>query len=217
MSIFQDKKLILHISLEIIIIGSMTYFFHTKSKSLELRVKSIEEQFSKEISILQDSISQLKKQLKKSEMSIEEIKYSKNVEASNQSLPSLKKNGSNRVDTNRVDTNRVDTNRVDTNRVEKNRVDTNKDEFESIVFNTFSISQGPPGPIYRQHATVELIDDIVEDKERNDNENKERNDGENKEENKEENNSEEKEENDNSSENGSLDRELENELKELEN
>jgi hypothetical protein len=195
----------------------MTYFFHTKSKSLELRVKSIEEQFSKEISILQDSISQLKKQLKKSEMSIEEIKYSKNVEASNQSLPSLKKNGSNRVDTNRVDTNRVDTNRVDTNRVEKNRVDTNKDEFESIVFNTFSISQGPPGPIYRQHATVELIDDIVEDKERNDNENKERNDGENKEENKEENNSEEKEENDNSSENGSLDRELENELKELEN
>ena len=157
MSIFQDKKLILHISLEIIIIGSMTYFFHTKSKSLELRVKSIEEQFSKEISILQDSISQLKKQLKKSEMSIEEIKYSKNVEASNQSLPSLKKNG----------LNRVDTNRVDTNRVEKNRADTNKDEFESIVFNTFSISQGPPGPVYRQHATVELIDDIVENKERN--------------------------------------------------
>ena len=144
MSIFQDKKLILHISLEIIIIGSMTYFFHTKSKSLELRVKSIEEQFSKEISILQDSISQLKKQLKKSEMSIEEIKYSKNVQASNQSLPILKKNGSNRVDTNRVDTNRV----------EKNRADTNKDEFESIVFNAFSISQGPPGPFYRQHATV---------------------------------------------------------------
>ena len=208
MSIFQDKKLILHISLEIIIIGSMTYFFHTKSKSLELRVKSIEEQFSKEISILQDSISQLKKQLKKSEMSIEEIKY-KNVQVSNQSLPSLKKNGLNRVDTNRVDTNRVDT----------NRVDTNKDEFESIVFNAFSISQGPPGPVYRQHATVELIDDIVEDKERNDNENRERNDGENKEENKEKNNAEEKDENenDNSSENGSLDRELENELKELEN
>jgi hypothetical protein len=212
MSIFQDKKLILHISLEIIIIGSMTYFFHTKSKSLELRVKSIEEQFSKEISILQDSISQLKKQLKKSEMSIEEIKYSKNVQASNQSLPILKKNGSNRVDTNRVDTNSVDTNRVDTNRVEKNRVDTNKDEFESIVFNTFSISQGPPGPVYRQHATVELIDDIVENKERNDKENKEEN---NNEEEKEE--KEEKEETDNSSENGSLDRELENELKELEN
>jgi hypothetical protein len=152
-------------------------------------------------------------------MSIEEIKYSKTVQVSNQSLPSLKKNGLNRVDTNRVDTNRVDTNRVDTNRVEKNRVDTNKDEFESIVFNTFSISQGPPGPVYRQHATVELIDDIVEDKERNDNENKERNDGENKEENKEKNNAEEKDENenDNSSENGSLDRELENELKELEN
>jgi hypothetical protein len=201
MSIFQDKKLILHISLEIIIIGSMTYFFHTKSKSLELRVKSIEEQFSKEISILQDSISQLKKQLKKSEMSIEEIKYSKNVEASNQSLPSLKKNG----------LNRVDTNRVDTNRVEKNRADTNKDEFESIVFNTFSISQGPPGPVYRQHATVELIDDIVENKERNDGENKEENNSEEKEE------KEEKDENDNSSENGSLDRELENELKELEN
>jgi hypothetical protein len=198
MSIFQDKKLILHISLEIIIIGSMTYFFHTKSKSLELRVKSIEEQFSKEISILQDSISQLKKQLKKSEMSIEEIKYNKNVQASslqNQSLPNLKKNGSNRVDTNRVDT---------------NRVDTNKDEFESIVFNTFSISQGPPGPVYRQHATVELIDDIVENKEENNNE-------ENNNEEKENEENEENEENDNSSENGNLDKELENELKELEN
>jgi hypothetical protein len=203
MSIFQDKKLILHISLEIIIIGSMTYFFHTKSKSLELRVKSIEEQFSKEISILQDSISQLKKQLKKSEMSIEEIKYNKNVQASslqNQSLPNLKKNGSNRVDT--------------------NRVDTNKDEFESIVFNTFSISQGPPGPVYRQHATVELIDDIVENKD-----NKEKNKDNKEENNNEENNNEEKEneeneeneENDNSSENGNLDKELENELKELEN
>ena len=202
MSIFQDKKLILHISLEIIIIGSMTYFFHTKSKSLELRVKSIEEQFSKEISILQDSISQLKKQLKKSEMSIEEIKYTKNVQASNQSLPNLKKNGSNRVDTNRVDTNRVDT----------NRVEKNKDEFESIVFNTFSISQGPPGPVYRQHATVELIDDIVENKEENKEENTEEKEDENK-----ENNNDEKEENDNSSENGNLDRELENELKELEN
>ena len=198
MSIFQDKKLILHISLEIIIIGSMTYFFHTKSKSLELRVKSIEEQFSKEISILQDSISQLKKQLKKSEMSIEEIKYNKNVQASslqNQSLPNLKKNGSNRVDTNRVDT---------------NRVDTNKDEFESIVFNTFSISQGPPGPVYRQHATVELIDDIVENKDNKEENNNEENNNEEKE-------NEENEENDNSSENGNLDKELENELKELEN
>ena len=79
MSIFQDKKLLIHISLEIVILGSMSYFFHTKSKSLELRVKSVEEQFSKEISILQDNIIQMKKQLKKSEMAIEEIRSSKSI------------------------------------------------------------------------------------------------------------------------------------------
>lgn len=197
MSIFQDKKLILHISLEIIIIGSMTYFFHTKSKSLELRVKSIEEQFSKEISILQDSITQLKKQLKKSEMSIEEIKYNKSVQQVSQNV---KKN-------------------------EKKQVEKTKDEFENILFNTFSISQ--PN-IYKQHATVELIDEIVENKEKNlkkDKKNKEENKEENDDKNDKENDKDEdkddedeNEENDNLSENGNvLDKELENELKELEN
>lgn len=75
MAFFQDKKLIVHVSLEIVILGTMTYFFHTKSKSLELRIKSVEEQFSKEITILQDNIVQLKKQLKKSDASVEEIKF----------------------------------------------------------------------------------------------------------------------------------------------
>jgi hypothetical protein len=74
MSLFQDKKLIVHVSLEVVILGAMTYFFHTRAKSLELRVKSVEEQFSKEITILQDNIVQLKKQLKKSDSVIEEIK-----------------------------------------------------------------------------------------------------------------------------------------------
>ena len=74
MSLFQDKKLIIHVSLEIVTLGAMTYFFHTRAKSLELRVKSVEEQFSKEITILQDNIVQLKKQLKKSDSIIEEIK-----------------------------------------------------------------------------------------------------------------------------------------------
>ena len=74
MSLFQDKKLIVHVSLEVVILGAMTYFFHTRTKSLELRVKSVEEQFSKEITILQDNIVQLKKQLKKSDSAIEEIK-----------------------------------------------------------------------------------------------------------------------------------------------
>lgn len=74
MSLFQDKKLIIHVSLEIVTLGAMTYFFHTRAKSLELRVKSVEEQFSKEITILQDNIVQLKKQLKKSDSVIEEIK-----------------------------------------------------------------------------------------------------------------------------------------------
>jgi len=214
MSIFQDKKLILHISLEIIALGSMTYFFHTKSKSLELRVKSIEEQFSKEISILQDSISQLKKQLKKSEAAIEEIKYNKSVQQTSSRIhsppppPPLSK-------------------KSDTKRVEKNK----EDEFDNILFTAFSVSH-PPN--FKQHATVELIDDIIEDKDedKEDKEDKEEDKEENKEDNEDkEENKEDKEENkednedkedrseinedkDNSS---ALDKELENELKELEN
>jgi hypothetical protein len=209
MSIFQDKKLVLHISLEIIILGSMTYFFHTKSKSLELRVKSIEEQFSKEISILQDSIIQLKKQLKKSDMAIEEIK---NVQHSqNQFAPKLKNEPRQveprQVDTKRVEQRQAEARQVDTMRaeqrqaetrqaeamrveqrqaeamrteqrqaeamrveqrqletrqVEQRQVEPNKDQFEDIVFTTFSIQQVP---VYKQHATVELIE--IDDKEYN--------------------------------------------------
>lgn len=196
MSIFQDKKLILHISLEIIIIGSMTYFFHTKSKSLELRVKSIEEQFSKEISILQDSISQLKKQLKKSEMAIEEIKSIKPLHQASTSQTQFQQ------------------------KLQKNETkrEKNKDEFGNVLFTTFSM---PQASVYKQQATVELIDDIVENKDNNEeNDNKEiHNEKNNKDEDQENENDNEDEENkDNLSENGNeLDKELENELKELEN
>jgi hypothetical protein len=263
MSIFQDKKLVLHISLEIIILGSMTYFFHTKSKSLELRVKSIEEQFSKEISILQDSIIQLKKQLKKSDMAIEEIK---NVQHSqNQFAPKLK-NEPRQVDTKRVESRQVETIRaeprqveqrqveamraeprqveqkqVDTKRaeqrqaeavrveqrqvearqVEQRQVEPNKDQFEDIVFTTFSIQQVP---VYKQHATLELIE--IDDKEYNkltdvsaDEEHV--NDKDDKHVNEESVNDEhvnDEHVNDENEEKGNeLDKELENELKELEN
>ena len=248
MSIFQDKKLVLHISLEIIILGSMTYFFHTKSKSLELRVKSIEEQFSKEISILQDSIIQLKKQLKKSDMAIEEIK---NVQHSqNQFAPKLKNEPrqveqrqveamraeprqveQKQVDTKRaeqrqaeavrVEQRQVEAIRVEARQVEQRQVEPNKDQFEDIVFTTFSIQQVP---VYKQHATLELIE--IDDKEYNkltdvsaDEEHV--NDKDDKHVNEESVNDEhvnDEHVNDENEEKGNeLDKELENELKELEN
>lgn len=282
MSIFQDKKLVLHISLEIIILGSMTYFFHTKSKSLELRVKSIEEQFSKEISILQDSIIQLKKQLKKSDMAIEEIK---NVQHSqNQFAPKLK-NEPRQVEQRQVDTKRVESRQVETIRaeprqveamraeqrqvearqvearqvdamrveqrqvesrqveamrveqrqletrqVEQRQVEPNKDQFEDIVFTTFSIQQ----PVYKQHATVELIEiddkeynkltDVSADEEHvNDKDDKHVNDEHvndehvNEESVNEESVNDEHINDENEEKGNELDKELENELKELEN
>jgi hypothetical protein len=283
MSIFQDKKLVLHISLEIIILGSMTYFFHTKSKSLELRVKSIEEQFSKEISILQDSIIQLKKQLKKSDMAIEEIK---NVQHSqNQFAPKLKNEPrqveqrqveamrveqrqaetiraeprqaetrqveqrqveqrqveQRQVEQRQVDTMRAEQRQVDTMRteqrqveqrqveqrqVEQRQVEPNKDQFEDIVFTTFSIQQVP---VYKQHATVELIE--IDDKEYNkltsvsadeehvnDKDDKHVNDESVNDESVNEESVNDEHVNDENEEKGNeLDKELENELKELEN
>ena len=265
MSIFQDKKLIVHISLEIIILGSMTYFFHTKSKSLELRVKSIEEQFSKEISILQDSIIHLKKQLKKSDMAIEEIK---NIQHSQtQFAPKLKNEPrqaetkrvetrqadviraeprqveprqvetrqveTRQVDQRQVDTRQVDTRQVDTMRAEQRQVETmraeqrqveprqvdtmraeprqvepNKDHFEDIVFTTFSIQQVP---VYKQHATVELIE--IDDKEYN----KFTHVSVNEEGVNEEGVNEEHVNDENEEKGNELDKELENELRELEN
>jgi hypothetical protein len=273
MSIFQDKKLVLHISLEIIILGSMTYFFHTKSKSLELRVKSIEEQFSKEISILQDSIIQLKKQLKKSDMAIEEIK---NVQHSqNQFAPKLKNEPrqveqrqveamraeprqveqkqvdtkraeqrqaeavrveqrqveairvearqveSRQLETRQVEAMRAEPRQLETRQVEQRQVEPNKDQFEDIVFTTFSIQQVP---VYKQHATLELIE--IDDKEYNkltdvsaDEEHV--NDKDDKHVNEESVNDEhvnDEHVNDENEEKGNeLDKELENELKELEN
>ena len=260
MSIFQDKKLIVHISLEIIILGSMTYFFHTKSKSLELRVKSIEEQFSKEISILQDSIIQLKKQLKKSDMAIEEIK---NIQHSQTQFATKLKNEPRQAETKRVetrqadvnraeprqvetrqveprqveprqvetrqvdtmraeqrqvdtmraeprqvDTRQVDTRQVDTMRAEQRQVEPNKDHFEDIVFTTFSIQQVP---VYKQHATVELIE--IDDKEYN----KFTHVSVNEESVNEEGVNEEHVNDENEEKGNELDKELENELRELEN
>ena len=42
MSIFQDKKILIHVSLEIVVIGTMVYFFYTKSRQMEERLKLLD-------------------------------------------------------------------------------------------------------------------------------------------------------------------------------
>ena len=44
MSILQDRKFLVHISVELVLVGSMAYFFHHRSKTLEERVKKVEEE-----------------------------------------------------------------------------------------------------------------------------------------------------------------------------
>jgi len=42
MSVLYDKKLIIHVSLEIVLMGSMAYFFHNRSKAFENRLYDTE-------------------------------------------------------------------------------------------------------------------------------------------------------------------------------
>jgi hypothetical protein len=67
MSIFQDKKILIHVSLEIVVIGTMLYFFYTKSKQMEERLKLLEEQMIKTNQLLHEDINMIKKNIKKLE------------------------------------------------------------------------------------------------------------------------------------------------------
>lgn len=58
MSLLQDKKFIIHVSCEIIILGSMVYFFNNKTKQLLAKVTQNE----KDIEELKTELSVLKKQ-----------------------------------------------------------------------------------------------------------------------------------------------------------
>jgi hypothetical protein len=64
MSIFQDKKILIHISLEVVVIGTMVYFFYTKSRQLEERMKLLEEQLVKTSQLLHEDMNMLKKKIK---------------------------------------------------------------------------------------------------------------------------------------------------------
>jgi intracellular sulfur oxidation DsrE/DsrF family protein len=43
-SVLQDRKFLVHVSVEVVLLGSMAYFFHHRSKTLEERVKKLEEE-----------------------------------------------------------------------------------------------------------------------------------------------------------------------------
>ena len=64
MSIFQDKKILIHISLELIVFGTVSYFFYTKSRQLEDRIKLLEEQLVKTSQLLHEDMNMLKKKIK---------------------------------------------------------------------------------------------------------------------------------------------------------
>jgi hypothetical protein len=59
MTLFQDKKLIMHISLEIVVLGSMGYFFYNRTNKLNHRI----EQMSQLISALQNDTKDLREQI----------------------------------------------------------------------------------------------------------------------------------------------------------
>ena len=87
MSIFQDKKILIHVSLEIVVIGTMAYFFYTKSKQMEERLKLLEEQMIKTNQILYEDINTIKQKIKKLEQKSPISQSNFNFTKSKQSLP----------------------------------------------------------------------------------------------------------------------------------
>jgi len=71
MSIFQDKKTIVHISCEIIVLGTMVYFFNNKTNQLLNQNKQNE----KSIDDLRAEISELKKKIGSVEPNLNEMRY----------------------------------------------------------------------------------------------------------------------------------------------
>jgi hypothetical protein len=71
MSIFQDKKTIVHISCEIIVLGTMVYFFNNKTNQLLIQNRQNE----KSIDDLRAEISELKKKIGSVEPNLNEMRY----------------------------------------------------------------------------------------------------------------------------------------------
>ncbi len=72
MAFLQDKKLIMHISLEIITLGSLSYFFYNRTKNLENRLESRIDQLVHVTSVLQQEILELKKHIASSSFELDE-------------------------------------------------------------------------------------------------------------------------------------------------
>ena len=63
-SVLQDRKFLVHVSVELVLIGSMAYFFHHRSKTLEERVKKVEEELITLTDTLQQELTTIKKEMK---------------------------------------------------------------------------------------------------------------------------------------------------------
>jgi HD superfamily phosphohydrolase len=63
-SVLQDRKFLVHVSVEVVLLGSMAYFFHHRSKTLEERVKKLEEELITLGDTLQQEILTIKKEMK---------------------------------------------------------------------------------------------------------------------------------------------------------
>lgn len=72
MAFLQDKKLIMHISLEIITLGSLSYFFYNRTKNLENRLENRIDHLVKVTSVLQQEILELKKHIASSSFELDE-------------------------------------------------------------------------------------------------------------------------------------------------
>ena len=72
MAFLQDKKLIMHISLEIITLGSLSYFFYNRTKNLENRLENRIDHLVKVTGVLQEEILQLKKHIASSSFELDE-------------------------------------------------------------------------------------------------------------------------------------------------
>ena len=63
-SVLQDRKFLVHVSVELVLVGSMAYFFHHRSKTLEERVKKVEEELITLTDMLQQELTTIKKDMK---------------------------------------------------------------------------------------------------------------------------------------------------------
>ena len=57
--ILQDRKFLIHVSVEIIIIGTITYFLNNKNKKLERRLKDLEEEMLKMKTFIQNNANDI--------------------------------------------------------------------------------------------------------------------------------------------------------------